>query len=213
MDQPAYEASQIDWRRLRAFANRVAKSTTVEPQPSLMVSLKETFPLQRTVRSGGIFGFGAKDHTESYSEERDVQREVLGPHWILDQRRYHRDEWLSKDILETDDQITHLVLESDGSLTTVYHKDEGRSAPLWSDKIDQCVDVRRFNDDDVTSFDFEKVSSHWEIRGRGLAPTRAMNEQVGRKLLRHAKGAGLSMRLKELQAGPLGLRPTRSQYR
>lgn len=206
IDPGAYAASQVDWRRLKAFARRVADSTPVAPELGLALRVTESVTREETVKSGGFLGIGATARTVSRTEDRTIDKSVLGPHWVLDTKISEEDAWYG-DMLRTDHQVYYMVLEVGGALTTVLHIDRRRQTPHRSDVDRNDADVREFSHGDVTHFDFEKVRAHWTPKTTGRWPGEAMNDSTGTRLQRHAKGVGLSMRLKELQAGPLGPRP------
>lgn len=215
IDQAAYDASTIDWKKLHAWARRVAQSTPVPPTPKLTLQVTETIRADHTVREGGFLGIGGRERTIQKVEQRSLSKDVVGPHWVLDTRVSEEDKFFSDVGFQSNHQTYYMLLERDGSLTTVLHvmryRDilHGTSPRAGSHReIDaNYASVTKFTDSDVTYFDYEKVRTHWAPRGVGRFPGEAMNDSTGTRLQRHAKGVGLSIRLKQLSSGPLQPRP------
>lgn len=191
-NEAEYLASRIEWNKLRSWARRVAQVTPCAARSELELAVTEP----------------------SGQSDRTYTKRVLGRHWVLDTRMSDVNEWSTLELL-SDQQVYYMVLEADGSLTTVLHVDRRRhrtspNAHTSRTEIDSnYAIVAAFSDRDVTYFDYEKRRVHWKTEGSGRWPGEAMNEIAGGRLLRHAKGVGLSMRLKELSNGPLSTRPTR----
>lgn len=218
LDKAAYDASRIDWNKLRPWAERVAQSTPVPPANELMLTVTESHTKQVSVKQGGFLGIGGTTRTVPRTEHSTYEKRVLGPHWVLDTRISEEDRWLSNECLESDHQTYYMVLEKSGKLSTVLHVNRYRSISLpprggGRKEIDSnYASVGEFTDSDVMHFDFEKLRTHWTPRSNGRWPGEAMNDTTGNRLQRHAKGVGLSIRLKELSSGPIEPRPWHNKH-
>lgn len=199
----AYEASAADWRRLRAYAKRVADQTRRPLAPPITYSVTDYRTVERAVtqRSGP---FGMFNRTVTRSERQPFTRQVtaIGPHWVLDQRhqnieKNHTDR-TSRHQETTHEEITYLLLP-DGSLKYV---------AVWEEEtvhisdatprvvIDRSHHMRDIGDGELKAFDFEKVHREYGRHGKGIKTWG--DREPGKKLLVHAKGVGLSMALKRL---------------
>lgn len=212
-DHRAYDASVIDWPKLHAWARKVAKSTPVPPAEELYGTMAESVTQRAKVGSGFL---GLLRRSEDIVEKQSARKRALGPHWVLDTEEM---EWITGKILpagpghqganRTDDRriAFYYVLESDGKLTTVCDYTYVASTRSGKSLVESELRVKQFDEYDVRTFDHAKVREireAWNTHRTGEEEWIDAHEDMrSGRLLRHVKGVGLSMRLKELSEGPL----------
>lgn len=210
MIKDTYNASRIDWERLRKYALRVAKETRLALSAPITYekTVRQEFSTEKT--SGGLFGIGAK--TITVVENRDVLMpiRVLGNHWKLDYRHWHLEDNYKTGgvrVQETTHEYHTLGLMPDGSIfkgcvmeTEVLNFGGARSGLVYLNK--EHI-VRPIDDQDVLDLDFEKK---YRETGRHNVNKKMWGDRdPGPRLLRHAKGVGLNLALKGVLEGkPLG---------
>lgn len=206
MDRTKYDASHIDWDRLKKYAQRVARETAMPQNPPLTYR-KTTYadvPVAKT--TSGFLGFGSRSYV--ISERRPVFREVqaLGPHWSIDRRYWNKEENTRSGnvrVKETTYENYVLALLPDGSLvkailseTEVVNFREGHSKLVHHEREHS---IRAVSESDVMALDFQK--RHRET-GRHNVGTKVWGDwDPGKRLLRHTKGVGINLALKDLLEG------------
>ncbi|GAA4707062.1 hypothetical protein GCM10025781_27100 [Kocuria gwangalliensis] len=85
-DLAQYHVTQIDWAKLRRYAQRVARETKLPPSGPVTRTerVEKDVPVEK--KTGGFFGFGAR--TRTVMERRKVEEaiEVVGSHWVLNRQ-------------------------------------------------------------------------------------------------------------------------------
>ena len=199
----AYEASTLDWTKLRRYARRVAAETRRPQAQAIAYTVTDFRPVSReVVRRTGPLGLFRR--TEAVSENQPVERSVavVGGHWVLDTRYQHieRSRRAPGGRYEETTSEKHVyLLQPDGSLTYVM---------LWEEEavnnthgrrlvfIDRTHHIHEFNEGDVRMFDFERKYTEDPPDRNGMKVRG--DRECGRTLQVHAKGVGLSMALKRL---------------
>ncbi|MFG1838955.1 hypothetical protein ACGFH8_11030 [Micromonospora sp. NPDC049175] len=200
-DKLAYEATTLDWARIRAYAKRVARETRKPTESAISYTTTEYETQTKRVEvKHGLFDMFTR--VETRSERVAVARrvDVVGPHWLLDRRHNHiqrntRNRNATQQ--ETTHEQHHVVLLPDGSLKRVVVWEEeflgtenGKSTFFTTHKHL----VADLDDRDVRAMDFEKRhSSHSADRIQVWG-----DQEPGKRLLTHAKGVGLTQALKRL---------------
>ncbi|MEV4859903.1 hypothetical protein [Streptomyces ossamyceticus] len=203
MNPKAYEASTADWKRLRAYARKVARQTRRPLAAAIGYTVTDYRTVERqVVREHGPFGLFKR--TETRSERQPFSRHVpvIGQHWVLEVRHQN----IEKNVggrgghhQETTHEKTTYLLLPDGELKCVavweeesVHTADGRTQIV----VDTSHHVRDIGDRDLRTFDFEKCHREYGRHGRG---TKTWGDrEPGKRLLVHAKGVGLSAALKRL---------------
>lgn len=142
-----YDETSIDWSRLRAFAQRIARELSdLDPNSAA---------------------------------------------WVIE-RRYWKRVDKNRHYFETMRNEIRYLLKRDGSLIAeVTSWSEMLNPGYW--ETSKGVSARDFSEVDVILFDFER--NYYLARDRSVETDRDRSE----KLLVHAKGVGLSKRLKQLR--------------
>ncbi len=86
----AYDASSIEWPRIRAYAKRVARETRKSREQPFSYTVHEYRDTTKKVETAhGPFGLFTKlvDKAERVAVDRRV--EVAGAHWVLEHRHHH----------------------------------------------------------------------------------------------------------------------------
>ncbi|MEU7475463.1 hypothetical protein AB0A63_05720 [Lentzea sp. NPDC042327] len=202
-DRQAYNASIIDWPRIRAFAQRVARETRTPAEQGISYTTTEYETKIKLIEvKHGPFGLFTK--TERKSEQVAVSKriDVVGRHWVLERRNHHI-EHTTKTRAHTNQETSHeehfVVLLADGSLKKVIlietenmNTAHGRNTFFFTH--DHAV--RDLSTSYVEAMDFEK---------RHYSTTKARSQnwgdlEPGKRLLSHTKGVGLTKALKRLLA-------------
>jgi hypothetical protein len=171
-----YETSSLDWGALRSLARRAAQGTTLKPASQL--------------------GY-VRRHASEYQE-------VLGPHWVLDHRRYHQ-EVSDTNVAEEEHWDEVYALLPDGDLVYVRvvegvirpHPVSGR--PSYPSYIDDHT-RRSMSDLDAEVFDFVKHRYERHNGARSEWGDSYWSHDRG-ALLHDSKGAGLLSRLDDVLNG------------
>ena len=184
-DKSRYERSQIDWKRLRAYARRVARETS-RPKEVRVVTKRgkrpKTMYKQRIFRSPIPYTV-----MEPYEETEHINTD----YWVLE-RRYLREItiWQNDRLVETEHH--EFCLASDGALfKNVWEELEGsgNTTPL---RVRESL-----SDEDVMLFDYwPEVFSRRD--GNTIIESNSRWLHTGLELRYHAKGVGLSKALGEL---------------
>lgn len=210
-DLAAYQASTPDWARLRDYARRVARDTklplaaAVFHQPQLGVYYGPGDGIGRSSSSGGLFGLFKKAPPPQPSPPSPVA--VIGQHWLLEQRTQHIRDVRRGGGTETE-ETTHYTfrwaLLPNGDLVRSWlevEEVESRSQRpnTFSRHVSHRVETRALDVTDLAIFDFEKY--YHDTSARRQPRTSWGDYPAGRRLIRHAKGIGLSMALKDILEG------------
>ena len=162
-----YDASQLDWDRLKRYAQRVARET----------GMPRTSPVAN----------------------------VIGEHWPLDRRRWtiqKNSRSGGQRYQETIHETHLLALLPDGRLVKVITAEtassysgtagRGSDSKFWHN----CRDAE---ESDITALDFER---RYTEQGRSNDSQRSWGDRdPGRRLVRHAKGVGVNLALKDVLEG------------
>ncbi|MGW4215378.1 hypothetical protein ACWEIJ_45920 [Lentzea sp. NPDC004789] len=202
-DRQAYNASTIDWSRLRAYAQRVARETRVPAESGISYTTTEYQTVTKEVEvKHGFFNLFTRMEPKSETVAVSKRIDVVGRHWVLE-RRHHHIETNRKERTYSNQETIHeqhyVVLLSDGSL---------KKAVLTETENTTTADGRtRFfathehslsdlSTRDVEAMDFEKRYCEYGTHGKG---TKTWGDRdPGKRLLTQAKGIGLSKALNRL---------------
>ena len=175
LDHSAYDQSTIDWQRLHAYAQRVTRGTKA--------------PLV-----GPLAYLSGSGRGET----------VLGSHWVLEHRHWHRRDTstvLGTLVEDTIHEDHTWALLPDGTLVkavTTHNEVLNYGGPRSGLVVDQkSHSVRPVTESDVIVFDFAKEWNDSSSRPRNGIITWG-DAAPGRKLIRHAKGVGMNLALKRL---------------
>ena len=169
VDQSVYDASHFDRPKLDRYAARVAKETRR--------------PLQTTWAQG--------------------HATALGPHWVIfDFEWNERHNYVSqgRPRIETDEftyEHTRLALTEQGKILRAYRRDVnientiGPGMEFHSQPGEESL--VRATDGDLLALDYTTKPVRWEA-GKHIK----WGNRPGPALIRHAKGVGISMALKQL---------------
>lgn len=206
MDRSKYDASYIDWDRLKKYAQRVARETAMPLNPPLTYRRTTYTDTPVTKTTSGFLGFGSRSYV--VHERRPVCRDVqaVGPYWPIDLRHWHKEENTRNGnvrIQETNHEYHTLALLPDGSLvmaiiseTEVINFRESQAKLVHHE---QGHSIRAVNESDVVALDFQKC--HRESGRHNVGTMVWGNWNPGKRLLRHAKGVGINLALKDLLEG------------
>ncbi|MER6111827.1 hypothetical protein [Streptomyces hirsutus] len=188
LDRAAYERSELDWNRLRRYAEKVARETRAPRRSRQVVERSERV---RQVKSGP---FGLFTREETYTV--DVPRTETDAFWVLQSRSWHKLEHGRGNQPDEDQRAFYeYCLTVKGGLvvrltseTEVFFKG---ALTFWDKKTSE----QPMTADDVMLFDFE-AERYYQEKGRFTIET---DRDPDRKRLKHhAKGVGLSLALKRL---------------
>lgn len=194
---PSYGETGLDRRRLESFAKRVARETKKPPEGPLVKMVSAQRAVVRE-RSAGFLGL----RTEQYTTYETVQQrqQVLSPYWTLFTTVHYIEEGESqKHFAYEFNERNVWALARDGGLWklwiwddfTLYDGFGGRS------KRESDATARVMSDEDILELDREHRFTH--MYRRGLRDHYRGDRNPG-KVIRHAKGVGLSLALKALLA-------------
>ncbi|MEV6072036.1 hypothetical protein AB0L82_36320 [Nocardia sp. NPDC052001] len=186
-----YDASVFEFGRLQSYAKRVAQETRAQAEPPLTTTVTIRDVVTRTRRAGFL---GLRTETYKTTENRSTVQQVVGPHWILfttshniDQentRRYRAYEFAEKKLW---------ILDEKGQLLKVWKWDD---FTLWRDgttKRENDCTAAPMTEADVLELDREhKFTHHHDHEGH------YRGDRTAGRIIRHAKGVGLSLALKSL---------------
>lgn len=214
-DKLSYEQSRIDWPRLRAYARRVSEQTSLSQLgPVTYSSPTEQTTYRTETRRSGIFGHRVETIQVPQTIITKQQVEALGPHWPLANRAHNRRETTmdrSRVSAEVEDFANYTyALKPDGGLITLVvvrkvqlYYNAGRVFEHHEEAYHTC---EPFSDADVESFDFDHpyYDRTNPLEGSKIQAWGWNNfNPRSSRLLRHAKGVGLTLALKEILEGRL----------
>ncbi|MGN2638267.1 hypothetical protein ACTD5D_19145 [Nocardia takedensis] len=186
-----YATSTLDIARLRTFAKRVARETKAPTIGPLIKTTTVSVPVVKT-RSVGLFGLRTETYTASESREQTTQ--VVGPHWVLFTTRHFIDEEKTRRYRAYEYAESRIwILDTAGELLKVW---QWQDFTLWDDgrtKRESDCAVDPMTERDILQMDHEHTFSHHHDRDGHYRGDR----EPGR-VIRHAKGVGLSLALKHL---------------
>ncbi|MFI7482475.1 hypothetical protein ACH9EU_08650 [Kocuria sp. M1R5S2] len=207
LDRAQYEATSIDWPKLNRYAARVAQETKLPPEPPItkVERVEKDVPVEK--RTGGFFGLGAKTYITIDRKTVEETIRVVGPHWVINKAmsavRERTRTQQGTEIEETEYTTHTLVLCTDGSLAKVQH----RKTEVWAfPRSGACnhneeneYSVLPIDETDVVTMDYSRRSRD---NDRPTAPRSSWARgERGNRLLRHAKGVGINLALKDLLEG------------
>ncbi|MBH5135539.1 hypothetical protein I3J14_36525 [Streptomyces sp. HB-N217] len=184
----AYERSELDWTRLRRYAERVARETRAPRRTRQVVERSER---TRQVRSGP---FGLFTRQETYTV--DVPRTETDDFWVLQSRSWHKKERGHGNQADEDQSAwyEYCLTVQGGLVVRVTSETEvfPKGAPMFSDRT---TSDRPMTAEDVALFDFEALRYH---REEGRVTVETDRDPDHKRLRHHARGVGLSLALKRL---------------
>ncbi|MCX2966842.1 hypothetical protein GIY30_02325 [Gordonia sp. HNM0687] len=186
-----YAASTLDTRRIRAYARRVARETTTAPAEPLTKCTQVYVPVVK-IRSVGFLGLKKETYTAHETHERSI--EVVGSHWVLFSTRHFITQGKCKRHKAYEYEETNSwVLATNGELLKVWQWGDFTLFNSGVTKRESDCTVRAMTEDDILELDHDHKFTHYEDRSGHYRGDR----QAGR-IVRHAKGVGLSLKLKQL---------------
>jgi hypothetical protein len=179
----AYEHSVLTWDKLRRYAERVARDTKA-PRHTVVTRSEEWV---EEVVGRTLFG---KPKTEKI--RRMAKRSEVSDHWVLDERTHRLIRRLDGQNTSTDVVKARYCLLSNEALVVRIESYDEFEGPRYDGYREgtHTVEERPFGDDDVLLFDYAP-----DYRWSGGDVFSSMGR--GRRTA-HAKGVGLSIRLKKL---------------
>ena len=212
-DKQSYEQSRVDWPRLRAYPRRVSQQTRLPLRgPATYSSPTEQTTYRTETRRAGFLGRRLETIKVPEIISTALEVEALGRHWLLANRTRNRRETTmdgSRVAAETSEYASYTyALTPDGELIKlVLVREEQLYHHLSNSEHHEQIhhSAEPFSDSDVESFDFDHSffdQTQKYDRGKIQAWGDSHNPH-GHRLLRHAKGVGLTLVLKELLEGRL----------
>ncbi|RDI19252.1 hypothetical protein [Lentzea flaviverrucosa] len=186
-----YDATILDLARLRQFAQRVARQTTVRPSPEMTHQVSKSVPSTETRRAGFL---GMRTEIVHTTKSVRVNEQVIGPYWILHSTNHHIETHARGKYTEYHEQ-NYWVLRTDGSLWTIWCWEE---FTRWTDsttRLETDRTAKEMTEDKVVRLDFADRSMEQGTHGRG---TKIWGDREPGRRIHHAKGVGLSKALKSL---------------
>ncbi|GAA2285446.1 hypothetical protein GCM10010415_64290 [Streptomyces atrovirens] len=184
----AYEQSELDWNRLRRYAEKVARETRTPRRTRQVVERSERV---RQVK-GGLFGLFTRQETYTV----DVPRTETDAFWVLRTRSWHKKERGQRNQPDEDQSALYdycLTVKGGLVVRVTSHTDVFFEGALTFS--DTTTSEQPMTADDVMLFDFE-AEKYYREEGRFTIQT---DRDPDRKRLKHhAKGVGLSLALKRL---------------
>jgi hypothetical protein len=206
-DRLTYDASSIDWHKLRHYARRVAKETKLPP--SLPITYAKVVEEDVEIQYPGFLGFFARTKTE----RRDVRKmiEAVGPHWPLDQRSWDYSLFVKtqngseKDERERVREVIALTPKGDLVYVEVRTEMAQGRGPLYTWTTERITHTTEpVAESHIIRMDFQRKSRSRFRRGR-YGEQYTDDRERGDRLITHAKGVGASLALRDI----LGGRPSR----
>lgn len=195
-DKARYERSQIDWKKLNAYAGRVARETS---KPKHVRVVRQQGRRPKTMYRERLFRSPAPyEVIELYDETEHINTD----YWVLE-TRYRAETTIRKDGRTVETEYTEFCLSSDGTLFKHFWEEVEASLdpgpgrePINGHYTRPLDGPHSLSDRDVMLFDY------WpDVRPlkRGNETIKANHWLDPRWTLRHhAKGVGLSKALGEL---------------
>jgi hypothetical protein len=184
----AYERSELDWNRLRRYAEKVARETRAPRGTRQVVERSER---TRQVRSGP---FGLFTRQETYFV--DVPHTETDDFWVLQSRSWHKKERGHGNQADEDqsERYEYCLTAQGGLLVRVTSETEvfSKGAPMFRES---SMSEQPMTAEDVMLFDFEP-KRYYREEGRFTVETN--RDPDHKRLKHHAKGVGLSLALKRL---------------
>ena len=183
-----YEQSTIDWARLRAYAKKVAHETRAPRGTNIVTETKIVEDV-----SYGFFG-----RRKVSRREVSIENQVLVDYWVLDSASF-RQTWKGKYSTSFHER-TMFALRTDGELVVLSESWEDGEG-IVNDRFSynshaKTFTERAFVEPDITRFDYAREPH----RSQGKVEVWSTGNPSTKRLT-HAKGVGLSIRLKQLLEG------------
>lgn len=212
-DRGIYDRSRIDWDRLRKYAKRVARETTLTPAQPIQYTIKteESVVHTREERTG-FLGMG-KPRQVQVTTTRPASKTVtaIAPHWCLCERSWHHKETTSPSrgggvtVEEETHSRIYLVLLTTGELKSAWVQQTelthwgggGRSGY----REETTHGIGNPTEEDICRLDFERYYREFKERRGNVQHHYWLDRDPGRKLLKHAKGVGVNLALKAILEG------------
>ena len=185
--EDAYRASSIDWRRLRKYAERVARETKAPRATTTVNGFESVDEIRR-----GFFG-----RTRTVQVATPFSREERLDYWVLDSRFIRKTWRLDARNTTAAYERYEYCLRGDGRLVVrgeTYDEFEGPRFNLYYQEGTHSNSEGDFTDRDVELFDFERGY----LESTRTYPHVHTDNIPGRRRIAHNRGVGLSLRLKKL---------------
>ena len=205
LDRAVYDRTALDWGRLRRYAVRVAAQT---PLPATPLTYTRTVPVDvvRTERRrAGFLGLGRKDAQVTTSRWTRQSVTALDAHWVVDRRHWKHVETRPGAYTETQAEHDYLVLLPDGTLKTLIIA-ESEVVQIADHRYDIVHSETTHTLSDATAervcrLDFARYAFRRTDRRDGLQHQFDSDRDPGTKLVKHAKGVGVNLALKDILEG------------
>ena len=203
IDEEAYKVSNLDWDRLRAYADRVAKNTTKPLEKPISYTNTEfkTVKVERSVPR--VLWLKPKIEVSEETQEVNNHTDAIGPHWIVESRKWLLQEKSRVGITkveETSTELFYIVLLPSGLLRhlTVKHNEvlNFTQGKLYRPVNDTSHTVRDLTEEDVVKMDYDTKLYIWGPDRSGRSGE--TNRECGKRLIRHSKGVGINLALKRI---------------
>lgn len=206
-DINAYNSTSFDWERIHAYARRVARATPLPRSPAWQYRSTRLIRTVESPATRGFLGFGARPEKIS-TVSRSTSETILGEHWVIDRRSWHRREtsrFSGTRVEENDGEEYVYALLATGELTVGilktnevwnYSPQGGASLVVHPTSTHRVVDL---DEHFAGTLDFEKRWRDGSMSGR---PTYSWGDRdPGARVIRHSKGVGLTLALKDILDG------------
>ncbi|GLY48049.1 hypothetical protein [Lentzea sp. NBRC 102530] len=199
-DKNSYESSKIDWTRLLKYAQRVASEAKLPPAPAFAYEKVDKRSVSEEITTRKLF----RVHRETrYAvKETRTRVEVLGKHWVLD-TRYYADEVqvTPQRYTELREDVTYALLPDGQLVRVLVVKEDVFPAASMHNTTEMRHRLDAFTDGDVMVFDYSKDLRNGVMDGPHEHGEYWRTDLPGRRLVRHAKGVGLTLALKDVLEG------------
>lgn len=189
----SYEQSILDRMRLVKYAQRVARETRTPSSPAISKSeqVRQTVTRQRSV---GFLRLRTEQYTAYETQTRQI--EVIGPYWPLFTTQHWVDRKPSSRFQSYEYEESNVwALAQNGTLWKLWLWTSYTVNRAGPDEQESDATAKEMSDEDILELDREHQFSSLEDRDGHFRG----NRHPGR-VIRHAKGVGLSLIMKDLLA-------------
>ena len=186
-----YDRTILDIGRLRRYAKRVAAETKSAPMPDIFRQVTKSIPTTET-RSYGFLGLRTKEVRATKTTQ--VNERVIGPHWVLHSTNHHIEQHRSGNFIEYF-ELNYWVLHHDGVLLKVWQWEEATRFKDGTVRVERDCTAKPMTEEDILRRDYADQRYEKGTSGRG---TKYWGDRDPGCRVRHAKGVGLSVALKNL---------------
>ncbi|MEU7524682.1 hypothetical protein AB0A74_03010 [Saccharothrix sp. NPDC042600] len=187
----SYDKTELDLNRLIQYAKKVARECRSTPIPERTRRKQKSVPDTVTRRAGLL---GLRTEVAQVTRTVQVSERVIGPHWVLRRTNHHIESQEAGKAIEYHEQ-NYWVLQEDGTLSKVWEWEEFTRWPDGTTRVEQDCTATPMTEADILRLDhLDRQYDNSDSR----SGTKIWGNREPGKRIRHAKGVGLSMALKEL---------------